>query len=221
MTWFAEIEWAEHGPNDYVKNRPLEGRSVVIIGGGPSLTKERMEILRTCERAIIVNNAYQVWPRPAVLVALDRRWWGDFGHGANVRAAGHLPITAMRKGCSAPVNFRVYTYLKETDAFYSPLRHILIGRNSGHAAAHLAVHLGAQRIYFAGFDMGFTQGRSHWHAGHVIPASENNYERRFRPKFEKLCKWGYRQGLIMAAITPTYASVPTVPFDTAIEDLHA
>ncbi len=46
------------------------------------------------------------------------------------------------------------------------------GDNSGYAALNLAVCLGANPIYLLGFDCKHTNGKSHWHAGHVMGQEE-------------------------------------------------
>ena len=43
---------------------------------------------------------------------------------------------------------------------------IHLGQNSGYQAIGLAYHLGASRILLLGYDMQFTDGRSHWHGDH-------------------------------------------------------
>jgi hypothetical protein len=201
-----------------VAERPLEDRSVVILGGGPRLTAETAHTLAQT-RSIAVNNAYQFFDYPALVVALDRRWWG--WHGNALKGAGHVGVTSLREKQPAPVGFSGLRFQKERVAPFDTCRSTLAGINSGHAAICLAIHLGAARIYLAGFDMAFEGLKTHWHGGHNVPSSEANYTNRFRPALEALVGIADQLSVQVSAITPSAAAIPTTPLDVALEDLRA
>ena len=217
--WFDKIEWEPRGAFHTTRSEPLRGSPVVILGGGPGLTPEHLQALHTARRAILVNNAYIVWPHRAPVVALDRRWWE--WHGRDVAERKHLPITALRPGQNIPVPKDLIVLEKDSGVGFSEDRDTLTGRNSGHAAICLSVILGASEIYLAGFDMGFQGARTHWHEGHKIPSSESNYTRRFRPALEELVRTLHDRGVSVSAITPSAADIPKTPFDAALMDLKA
>lgn len=196
----------------HVDNRPLAGLPVAVWGGGPGLTEEVRAALYPYP-GILVNNAALVGP-PGVAVALDQRWWG--WHGKATRARHACFTTAVNTEAAIP---GVYTMRKARDVCLSPDRDALGGKNSGHAAVNLAVHLGASRVYLAGFDMTFRDGRSHWHEGHNIPASQHNYETRFRPELADLVRAAAERGVIVSAITPSSAPIPHTPLETALKDM--
>jgi len=50
--------------------------------------------------------------------------------------------------------------------FDERLTHLRTGSNSGYAATHLAIHLGAARIVLCGFDMRTVGDRAHWFGDH-------------------------------------------------------
>lgn len=60
---------------------------------------------------------------------------------------------------------------------------ICTGHNSGYQALNIAYLAAAARILLLGFDMRFTDGRSHWHAGHPHKTPETNYTAVYAPFF--------------------------------------
>jgi len=220
MSWQTDISWKATGPFVEPVNRPLQGRAVAIVGGGPGLTLEHATHLKHAERLILVNNSYLLFPEtPHPLFARDRRWWQ--WHGGIVAQIGHLPITASRPGANGyPPGLNIYHMQLLPEVALTQDRARITGKNSGHGAIQLAVHLGASRIYLAGFDMGFKGSRTHWHAGHAVPASQSNYEIRFRPALEAFVEEAATLGITIEAITPTQANIPAKPFDLAMEDLQ-
>jgi hypothetical protein len=60
-------------------SRAWEGKTVVCIAGGPSLTKEQLELVRAARerdavRVIVINDAYLIAPWADVLYFADARW---------------------------------------------------------------------------------------------------------------------------------------------------
>src|SRR3990167_7469077 len=49
--------------------------TVVLIGGGPSLTQSDVDYCRDKAKTIAVNDAYRLAPWADVLYACDRPWW--------------------------------------------------------------------------------------------------------------------------------------------------
>lgn len=200
-----------------VASKPLEGLAVAVVGGGPSLGPDHITALRRA-RVIAVNNSFMLFPHPVVVVSLDRRWFG--WHGNNLAAAGHLCVAGLVPPFHLSTPPGLYHLSKaEPEDDYTPDPAKLAGKNSGHAAINLAVHLGATRIYLAGFDMNFPDGTSHWHPGHAIPSDEQNYITRFRPRLENMVAALTRLGVSVSAITATSANIPRTPFDTAMGDI--
>jgi len=213
--WIGELRFT--GARQYVTpNTPLTGLPVTILGGGPSLSREVAAAVQ-CGPVIATNNAYQLLRKPGLVVALDRRWIG--WHGQAVAGAGHTLASASRPGVFPDFPGRLALFRKDTDNLLPQFRDALTGANSGHAAIALAYLLGAKTIYLAGFDMGFSGGRSHWHEGHATPSSEANYINRFRPKLEDLVQQASLCGVEISAITDTAANIPLTPLDAALKEL--
>lgn len=147
------------------------GETFVCIGGGPSLTRADVDYVRGKARVIAINNAYQVAPWADVLWATDASWWRTHRkataafHGlkfsAKVSGAYERPdITLLR--CSRKLHGMPGLSLDP-----GAIQH---GKNGGHAAINLAVHLGAARIILLGYDCQLgPDGEEHWHPQHAAP----------------------------------------------------
>jgi hypothetical protein len=75
----ANIPWQGHG---YWRVQPeWRGQTVVIVGGGPSLTKEQVDaaghvvVGRAAPKVIAINNAIELAPWADVLYFCDARWY--------------------------------------------------------------------------------------------------------------------------------------------------
>ena len=213
-----EFKTRSDQPRDAISSTPLAGRSVTIIGGGPTVTADLVKRVAPYP-VILVNNSYLLFKDPQLVVAMDRRWWE--WHGPAFVAMGHTGITALRPGQHIKAPAKPHIFHKDPVSNYSRDPSVLTGKNSGHAAIQVAVHLGAQRIYLVGFDMGTgANDRMHWHEGHRIPTSEQNYRVRFKPGLENIVRLAAVDGIEISAITPTHADIPATPLETAIKDLE-
>jgi hypothetical protein len=215
QAWLSELAFIPRG-GTFAVNRPLDGRAVAILGNGPSLTPL---VARTLEAYphILTNNSYLLTRTRTVLVALDRRWFE--WHGQPVAGIGHKVVTALAPGQTVNFHGDLYPFEKNREDPLNLAPGVLSGKNSGHSAIMLALQMGATRIYLAGFDMGFVDGRAHWHPEHPVPSSEANYTTRFRPDLELLAKSMSSRGIVIAAVTPSMAQIPHVPLEEAVKDL--
>lgn len=176
------------------------GRTVVILGGGPSLTQgDGLERIKAShDRAglplsiIAVNNAYQVAPHAEVLYAADGRWWT--WHAEQLKAFAGLKLQSdvaageglAEDGYIIRVNSRLV--LSRDPA------QLASGGNSGYQAINLAALAGAQRIVLLGFDMKRTDGRANWHAGHKITPPPRKLA-EWIPRFRELAAELRREGI--------------------------
>lgn len=159
--------------------REWEGATVAIIGGGPSVTRQHVEMVRGL-RVIAVNAAYLWAPWADILYAADSHFWADHAAGVDI------PVLEMT---AADVRARFTAFEGErctiqgsgnnvTDPAVHVLRRVdhwglsrdpaalADGRNSGFHALNLAILAGAARVLLLGFDGAPVRGRTHWHGGH-------------------------------------------------------
>jgi len=149
------------------------GKQVVILGGGPSLKRVNLGLLRSTfsekERIIIgLNDAYLL----DSIVDLDVVFWGDNvwleHHRKFLNAAGpaFAKITCQSTQPLAVDN--VLWVQRRPDGLWKKGR---IGWNwsTGAAAINLALLMGSKEIVLLGFDMKDEEGMNNWHPNLINP----------------------------------------------------
>ncbi len=177
----------------------FDGKTVVLIGGGPSLRDFDLEPTRKA-KVITVNNACFLAPWTDVIFFGDRRWWRWYGAKVPEKYAGRIITTAM----SRQPDPRILRMGKEYKEPLSPDPYSLSGVDSGTQAIDLAVHLGARKLVLLGYDMGFAaDGESHWHADHQEPSREHDYVDTFAPQYPALLEALAERGIEIVRCTPS------------------
>lgn len=175
------------------------GETVVVLGGGPSLTEQDVHTVAVAcaggaSRCIAVNDAYLLADWADVHYAADLRWhaW----HSAGI-AKPTIGLTAdqvrqkwamfagqkcsIENGLTAVGDEAVHVLRNANGASHgyglsTNPRALVTGRNSGFQALNLAVLAGARRIVLLGFDgKPASDGRSHWFGEHPEPMSTAVY----------------------------------------------
>lgn len=135
----------------------MDGYSIVCIASGPSLSQEDVDYVRGKSKAYVVNDVYKLAPWADALYACDCDWWDV-----------HKPEFSGKK----------YTISEEAANKYGLERveydtkqkwgkeKIATGGNSGFQAMNLAYIHGAKKIVLLGYDMGRTNGKSHFFGDH-------------------------------------------------------
>jgi len=156
------------------------GKTVVIIGGGPSLKDFNRDRLRDLKaelglRIIGTNDAYEWGPW------VDICYYGD--HGWLVT---HAKNGTIREFSGPVVTNCVYTTIPD---WVLRLKRIPKGlskspwmcawnSNTGISAINLACHTGATKIVLIGFDMRLVDGKAQWHEDkRGFPPNETVYPR--------------------------------------------
>lgn len=172
--------------------RELEGQTVVIVGGGPSLALVDLEPLRGRLTVIGVNNAYQKAPWCEYLFFADARW----GHWHAEALEGYfgtlitstpyeLPQSLAKRVRRVRVD-RGPRFMWTEPLVMNPSTDVISGADSGAQAIDLAVHMGAVIVVLLGFDMKFRGGRAHWHKDHPVKTKFGKYERRYLPQHQRI-----------------------------------
>lgn len=182
------------------------GKSVVIVGGGESVTAAQCRLIamaraRNMVRVIALNDAvYPCWFAD-VAYACDRRWWEH--HGS-------LPKFQGIKLGLEPTPFHDVHHMCNTgtSGFDPDPQALRSGGNSGYQALHLSAHLGAKRVILVGYDM---KGR-HWFGDHppgVARAVSPNMGMRLR-EFSGLAPELAKRDITVVNATPGSALCHTV-----------
>jgi hypothetical protein len=169
--------------------------TVVILGGGPSLTPEQFEQARAAReadsvRVICINDSYLAAPWADVCYAADAKWFTWMQRGIEKPRLG-LSATQVRErwadfsgqkcgiedaGQYLPDDVHVLRNSRLTGALSLDPGALSTGRengyhgHSGFQALNLATLAGASTILLLGFDGGpSANGATHFHGEHPIP----------------------------------------------------
>lgn len=165
----------------------FSGTDVFIIGGGNSLKGFDFSKL-IGKNVVALNSAYKYVDENAVL------FWGDAGWGATNSHILKEHPSKYKLSCRPIVNITRNmlgesgeTFLHKTGNYgYDPNPECVMGNNSGANAINFVVNMNAKRIILLGFDMGFVNGRSHFHDDHTQPVSSLTYPELFIPSIKSL-----------------------------------
>lgn len=136
--------------------RSFPCETVVILAGGPSLTKAQVDAVRGRARVIAVKDAVQLAPWADVLYACDAKWWRHYGDTVGFAGPKYALEAAAAKWATVLRN------AGELGLELDPTG-LRTGRCSGYQAINLAVHLGAARIILLGYDAKpSADGRRNW-----------------------------------------------------------
>lgn len=130
-------------------DRRWEGKTVVCIASGPSLTAEDCALVeQTGLPTIAVNSSWKIARFADIVYAGDPGWWTNYG--------SEIDIPAERWTCAGSI------------ARHLKIHHHRIGGsyNSGSRAVQLAIDLGAARVLLLGYDASVKRG-THWHGEHT------------------------------------------------------
>ncbi len=92
---------------------------------------------------------------------MDRAWW--ITHAGNVAGDFELWTSSDHVARTFGLNWVRAEPGGGVSTTPGTIRH---GGNSGFQAVSLALHFGAARVVLLGYDMQFTDGRTHWHGDH-------------------------------------------------------
>lgn len=159
MNWSVPPQWS--------------GQRAYIIGGGPSVSRLRLNLLRS-ENVIVTNNAYQLLPWAAFCFWMDMEWFKR--HAENLRSTFQGQIVSIHAKAKDFSDILSLERGNRSGLSLNP-RKIHHGSNSGHGAINLAVLLNASPIYLLGFDMQTRRGHHNYHSDHVREMADNVYKK--------------------------------------------
>lgn len=191
-------------------SRDWDGRSVFLLGGGPSL--RGFDFLALQERGIVVaiNDAIRAVPWADCGFTIDVTWLGqrqqdiaEFVRGGREMLAA-VPASYMRGQAGVRyVERQPGAWLSDT------MTTVYTGDNSGFAALGMAMQRGAKRIALLGYDMTVP---GHFHAGYpwVSRYGAQDYG-RWAAMFGVLATFAKQNGVSIINCNPASA-VACFPF---------
>ena len=161
-------------PTPFMVGPEWQSETAFIVGGGPSVKQQNLELLRG-RKVIAINASYRALPFADFLFFGDARWYNE---ERRVRA----PLLDAFQGrvvtCSSVVRgpkllglHRVNPPPGLAEDRYS----VSSQRTNLQGAMNMAAHLAVKRIVILGADMGrATDGASHYHEPHPWPNAPGN-----------------------------------------------
>lgn len=140
--------------------RDWEGRTVFLLGGGPSLRGFDFASLQGRGVVVAINDAFRVAPWASEVFSIDTVWLRN--------RERELHAFAGRIVAAVPDNFEttlpgLWLHRRRGPWISDDMSEIRTGDNSGFAALGMAAMRGASRIALLGYDM---NGPGHFHAGY-------------------------------------------------------
>jgi len=168
---------------DMLQNLQWRGSRCFIIGGGPSIKEQKLNLDRLKgEKVIGINRAYEFYPWIDIIYMMDNEYekrikegkidhWKKFKEGVTGARDTFNDFKGV-KVCLTPMTARkfppdIFLVRTRLDKMLGLDLHsgIYGGLCSGFGAVQLAMCLGANPIYLLGYDMKVGL-QTHWHSGY-------------------------------------------------------
>jgi len=177
------------------------GATVVILGSGPSLTREQVDYCRGKAKVIAINDSVKLAPWADILYFCDRQWfdWHTdlvLSFKGEVITLKNFSLKEIIPGLKCLEQYVNRALSLRSDTVYT-------GHTSGVQAINLAFHLGAQQVILLGVDINSRGGKTHWFGEHPISTTEDNMA---------MWAWGYNriaEALMLHDMTVVNASPGT------------
>jgi hypothetical protein len=157
-------------------------KTAFIIGGGPSLRKVSLDVLKSEELVIGCNQAYQLGPKIVkVLLFADVAWFHKNVHQLEQMAEAGMKIYSVVPNGNPFEHFNLpwVTKLRRMNEGLHEFPKLGLNYSTGAAAINLALNLGATKVHLLGFDMAPEEetGRTHWHSQYPHNTSAESFRR--------------------------------------------
>lgn len=203
----------------WTPDQAFAGRTIFIIGGGPSLAEIDLDLVRG-RRFVVVNSGCR--KLRAVATADDVLYFTDNSWNENrpdLAAGWPGPVIAGNRNVKARLGDRV-RFLDVSDLTeWMGAMPDFVQASSGHIAACLAARMGARRIVLYAFEGASVAGRTHGH-GDYTAHCESVFTERFRPGWDGLAPAFKRHGVDVVNATPggAISAFPRVTLSEALAD---
>jgi hypothetical protein len=158
----------------------FHGKTVAVLGTGPSLKKTEADLLKSHSiPSIAVNNAYEIAPWAEILYAADRKWWEGYWNKGALGGPGCSSYHGICVTMEAPPYDPGINVIGNGGSLGMDSRkdHVRTGFNSPAQAAQIAFHAGAKTVLLFGCDCRDFDGKTHFFGEHpwTVPKNGNKY----------------------------------------------
>lgn len=212
-----------------------KGLTVVLLGGGPSLTLEQFEQAGEARhadrvRAIAINDSYLLAPWSDLHYAADAKWHGWHNEGI-AKPLLHLSAAEVRgrwlafpgqkctiQNAGGHVVDETVHVLRNRDLKTGPHAGLsddpgalATGRHGGFQALNLAILAGASKILLLGYDAKRgADGATHWHGEHIVTSPAEAAYAEFKRSFSSAQAAIEAAGVLVLNCSPNSA-IDTFP----------
>lgn len=181
-------------------------RPAVVIGSGPSLSDEQLQLVRQAREALRVHVI-------AVNNTIERVPWADVSYFGDYTALCHYlpklkPLTKAEwvTTCRAGAERWKLTHVRPSPNNGMSLNVVHLNGNSGAQAVNTAAAFGATKVILIGFDMrNSADGKAHWFGQHPLPLITTQLYPDWMHKFAYLAIDAQRLGVDLVNCTPDSA----------------
>lgn len=153
-----------------------QGQYVAVIGGGASIKRSDVDLLRGRLRVVTINESHQLAPWADALYSCDGKWWKL--RRAEWQKFPGMKITADDVAVKEFSELRKLRFKPTEPGNY--VRHLLLdewgeigtGQGSGFQVINWLAQLTVKGIALLGFDGCIVDNKVHWHGSH--PMELNN-----------------------------------------------
>ncbi len=188
-----------------VQPRTWPGQTAVVLGCGPSLTGQDVDLCRDSGLlTVAVNDGHRLAPWAEVLYSSSIAWWRQYAgmpDFAGLKYSIHQDNRNAWRKLPPDIQLLENTGDVGLEPLSTGLRTI---SNSGGAAINLAVHLGARHIILLGFDMRPSK-QVHFFGRHPDPLSNQSPYAVFLGKFATMVQPLRALGVDVVNCTPDSA----------------
>lgn len=153
-----------------------DGRTVVCIASGPSLTAEDCETARASGHpTVVTNTTFRIAPWADIVFGMDLEWWRQYGKEVEATCTGRRISTSHAARAFGAESLHNSTWFPQA-------------LNSGAAIIGMAIAAKAAKVVLLGYDCQKTGGKSHWHPDHGGRLGNAGSLKRWPRHFEHLAK---------------------------------
>ena len=147
------------------------GQYVAIVGGGNSIKRSEVDMLKGRLRVVVINESHQLAPWADVLYSCDFKWWQ-----LRYNTVKNLPLLKVTQDAQAVGHFAGLNRIKlRNGAPGNYVQHFLMdewgevgsGQGSGFQVINWMAQMAVKGMALLGFDSCGINDQVHWHGRHA------------------------------------------------------
>lgn len=175
----------------------IAGQNVFIIAGGPSLDNFDFSKLKG-NICIALNSAYKNIEQYLSAIFWTDNDWASAHYDKLMNFKGYKFQSHSSGGQYIKLNVKGFadsTVLHKIKDFgFTTDVNCVCGNNSGAQILNFVANLKPHKIILLGYDMGFSNGKTHWHGGYIV-SDASVYNNLFIPSINSMAPFIEKLGI--------------------------